>query len=264
MKQHIPRALRLASVAALLLAVAATGRAQTLVHRYDFNDTAGSSTFADSVGGTGWAGSLLGSATLDGSQLELDGGGWATLPGGLVSGYSQVSIEFWASFSSSNPVWTRVFAFGDQNGSGGELTGLDYCHYAGGDWQNLNFQTPSSGVYANNPGGLNGQTNVHVTIVVDPVGNKMYYYNGTKVASDPVLNNGAGGTVPAISGLSDTICLLGKSLFDVDAPLTGSINEFRIYSGVLPSSVVALNDAAGPDNLVTNPGPVQALHLAAR
>lgn len=220
-------------------------------------------TFADSVGGSAWAGSLVGNASLDGSMLQLDGlGSFATLPAGIVHNYSQVSIEFWATFGPDNPVWSRTFAFGDQNGSGGELTGLDYCHYAGGNWQNLNFQTASSGVYANNPSGLNAQTNVHVTLVIDPLGNKMYYYNGTKVVSDPVLNNGAGGTVPAFNGLNDTTCLLGKSLYDLDPTLEGAINEFRIYSGVIPPSTVALNDAAGPNNIVTNPGPVQALHFS--
>ena len=141
--------------------------AQTLTHRYSFNDPAGNSTFSDSVGGA--TGSLVGSAALDGSQLQLDGvGGFATLPGGLISGYPQVSIEFWASFSTNNPVWTRVFAFGDQNGAGGQRTGLDYTHFAGGNYQNLRLLATNGDVYVNNPAGLNGQTNVHVTVVVDP------------------------------------------------------------------------------------------------
>lgn len=252
------------SIAAAVGVFAYAAAAQpTLVHRYSFNDTAGSTTFADSAGGSSWAGTLQGNAALDGSKLQLDGqGSFATVPAGIVHSYTQVTIEFWASFGPDNPVWTRTFAFGDQTGAGGELTGLDYCHYAGGDWENMNFQTASSGVFANNPTGLNGRTNVHVTIVIDPPGNKLYYYNGTKVKSDPVLNNGAGGTVPAFSGLNDTINLIGKSLWDQDATLEGSIDEFRIYSGVITPATVALNDAAGPDNIVTNPGPVLALHFS--
>lgn len=264
MKQYRPNVHILATIAAFVIGAALSGSAQTtMAHRYSFNETAGSVTFADSVGGSSWAGSLVGNASLDGSMLQLDGlGSFATLPAGVVHNYSQVSIEFWAAFDSNNPFWTRTFAFGDQNGSGGELTGLDYCHYATGNWQNMNCQTASSGVFANNPTGLNGQTNVHVTIIIDPVDNKLYYYNGTKIISDPVLNNGAGGTVPALNGLNDTVNLIGKSLWDQDATLEGAVNEFRIYSGVLPPSTVALNDAAGPDNIVTNPGPVQALHLS--
>ena len=258
-----PRSIRaLAGFVAASALLTSAGLAQTsLVHRYSFNDPTTSTTIADSVGGASWAGTLQGSAALDGSQLQLDGNGWVTLPAGLVHSYNQVTVEFWASFSPNNGFWTRVYAFGDQNGSA-ENTGVDFCHYAGGDWQNLNLQNSTSGVYANNPGGLNGQTNVHVTMVMDPLGNKMYYYNGTKLTSDPVLNNGAGGTVPPLSTVNDIICLIGKSLYDVDPLLQGSINEFRIYSGVMSSSTLALNDAAGPDNIITNPGPVQTLHFS--
>src|SRR5580765_7159505 len=81
---------------------------QTLTHRYSFNDPMGNGTIADSVGGPSWNGTLVNSAFLDGSMLQLDGAGWATLPGGIMGGASQISIEFWASFSAANPEWTRV------------------------------------------------------------------------------------------------------------------------------------------------------------
>ncbi len=230
--------------------------AQTLTHRYSFSDAPGSPTFVDSVGGATWNGTLINTATLDGSKLQLDGiEGFATLPAGIISSYSQVSIEFWASFSESNPFWTRVFAFGDQDG-GNARTSLDYAHYAGGNWQNLGFKTPTADVWANNPGGLNGQSNVHVTIVVDPTGNRMFYYNGVAIASNPGVNNG---TVPPLSGISDTLNLIGKSLYDLDATMAGSIDEFRIYQGAITPSRVALNDASGPDNYVTDPGAIQSV-----
>ena len=263
MQQFKLTPIRIGLAAALILGDAAAVSAQTLIHRYSFSDTPGSSTFADSAGtadGTlnnATAGNPN-SASLDGSQLQLDGtGGYALLPSGMLSGNTQVTIEFWASFSSSNPTWTRVFAFGDQNGSGGENTGLDYCHFAGGNYQNLNYQTAAGSGYANNNMGLNGETNVHVTVVVDPVHNNMYYYNGTTLIS--TLN----GLVPPLSGLNDVYGLIGRSLYDVDPTLAGSINEFRIYSGVTPIATVALNDASGPDTILNNPGSIQALHFSA-
>jgi Concanavalin A-like lectin/glucanases superfamily len=250
-------------LAALMMGVPPGACAQTLTHRYSFNDPPANTTFADSVGSSTWDGTLQGGAVLNGNSLVLDGlGSWATLPSGLITGYTQISIEFWADLGPGNPVWTRVFAFGDQNGGGGKNTGLDYCHYAGGNWQNLDLSTAGVDAWANNSGGIEGTTNVHVTVVVDPVANTMYYYNGTKVASDPGLNNGAGGTVSALSGINDTLNLIGMSLYASDPTVIGSIHEFRIYSGVLTPSIVALGDAAGPDNLVTNPGPVQALHFS--
>jgi len=248
------------AVAALLL-LALGLPAQTLIHRYSFNESPGSTSFGDSVGGPTWAGSLFGGASLDGSSLQLDGfDGFAVVPSGILGGASVVTIEFWADFSPNNPVWTRVFAFGEQNGSGGQLTGLDYCHYAGGNWQNLNLTVSNANVWANNPGGLNGQTNVHITCVVNPPANQMYYYNGTRIASNPGVN-GNNGIVPPLSGMNDALCLIGKSLWDIDATLQGAIHEFRIYNGALSTAQVAINDAAGPDAYVTDPGPLQSVQL---
>jgi hypothetical protein len=249
---------------ALCLGSALCASGQSLTHRYSFNDTAGSATFNDSVGTANGAinndtAATSTSASLDGSHLQLSGeGGYATLPGGLISGNTQVTIEFWATYTLGNIVWTRTFAFGNQNGSGGADTSLDYTHFAGGNYQNLNFQTPAAGGYANNNAGLDGATNVHVTVVVDPPNNKMYYYNGTRLISS---QNAA--TVPPLSGLNDSLSLIGRSLFDIDPALAASIDEFRIYSGVLPASTVALDDASGPGSILSTPGTIQALHFSA-
>jgi hypothetical protein len=247
--------------AVLLFSSAPAVSAQTLTHRYSFNDAPGSTTFADSVGTA--SGTLnnatavnANSASLDGAQLQLDGtGGYAVLPSGMISGNTQVTIEFWASFGS-NPTWTRVFAFGDQTDTGGENTGLDYCPYAGGNYQNLNIQTAAGSGYANNNMGLNNETNVHVTVVVDPVHANMYYYNGTTLISS------LSGTVPPLSGINDVYGLIGRSLDNVDPTLTGSIDEFRIYSGVTPIATVAINDASGPNTILSNPGTIEALHFS--
>jgi hypothetical protein len=247
----------MAGVVSLLLFTSSELRAQTLTHRYRFNDSSGSPTASDSVGGTTWDGTLQGTAFLDGSMLQLDGGGFVTLPPGLITNYTQVSVEFWVSYAPNNANWTRTFAFGDQNGSGAQLDGLDYTHLAPGNYQNLHFSAPGGDVYANNPAGLDGQTNVHVTVVLDPPNNRMLYYNGTTLVSSPVN----GGTVPSLSGVADTVNLIGKSLFDVDAPVVGSINELRVYNGALSSTNIALNDAAGPNNYLTSPGPLQEVHL---
>ncbi len=247
--------------AALLFGWAPALFAQTLQHRYSFADAPGSTTFTDSVGtATGNLNNSTAvnatSASLDGNQLQLDGtGGYGVLPAGMISGDTQVTIEFWASFGTNLP-WTRLFAFGDQNGTGGENTGLDYCPYASGNYQNLNIQTAAGGGYANNNAGLDNETNVHVTVVVDPVNGVMYYYNGTTLISS------IGHNVPPLSGINDVYGLLGRSLFNVDPALTGSIDEFRIYSGVLPLSAVAINDASGPNSILSSPGTISALHFS--
>src|SRR5690349_5686508 len=84
-----------------------------LVHRYSFNDSAGSSTATDSVGGANWTATLNGNATLDGSQLVLDGsvGNFAELPAGVITNATAVTIETWASFGVQFADWARLFNF---------------------------------------------------------------------------------------------------------------------------------------------------------
>jgi hypothetical protein len=247
---------------ALLCFGAGSLTAQTLTHRYSFKDTAGSATFADSAGSAN--GDLNNStavnpnsASLDGTELLMDGtGGYATLPTGLISGYTQLTVELWADVNSGVPLWTRIFSFGDQNG-GNKNSGVDFCPFAGGDYQNLDYVAGGNGAYANSTPGLEGLTNRHVTVVVDPVNNQAYYYNGTKVVSTQH------GTIASFSGVTDTVNLIGRSLYDIDPTLFGAIHEFRVYQGVLSGSSVALNDASGPSQILTNPGTIVALHFSA-
>ncbi len=248
----------LLSIASVSFGPSAALHAQTLTHRYSFQDPAGSQTFADSVGGTNWDGVLVNEfsdAYLTGSSLVLDGSGdYAELPAGLMTNYTQITVEFWADLSSGNPTWTRVFSFGDQNSSGGKNSGVDYCHYAGGNYQNLDvLSTNGADAYANNNSGLNGATGVHVTVVVDPVHSNMLYYNGISVVSTQHGN-------PApLSQMNDTYNLIGKSLYNADPTLAATLYEFRVYSGALSESAVVLNDAAGPGVYLTSPGAIQSL-----
>jgi hypothetical protein len=262
MKLHNPeRFFALLPVTALLMGFATGVNAQTLTHRYSFNDPAGSQTFADSVGGTIWNGTLIndgsGAAYLDGSGLQLDGqGDFGQLPAGIMTNYSQITVEAWADFSTNNPPWTRVFSFGDQNG-GNKNSGVDFCPYAPGDYQNLDvLSTNGVDAYANNPTDLLGLTNVHITVVVDPVNTNAYYYNGISVVS--TLH----GAPPSLSEMNSTFNLIGRSLYDADPTLNGTIHEFRVYKGVLTHQQVALNDAAGPGSYVTSPGSIISLKFS--
>ena len=247
---------------ATLTVLPASDSPATLVHRYSFQDQAGSSQFVDSVGGPAWNGSLYGDATLTGSSLSLDGtsGTYALLPSGITGDYSQITVEFWADIGN-NPPYTRVFAFGDQSGGGQETSGVDYSPYENGGYQNLNFlnNNGDTNVYANNNVALTNTSNDHVTVVVDSVNGVMYYYNGTNVVCQFHDNNNPIGTtmlasssgVPmSMSDIDDVYNTIGASLFGVDPFLAGTIHEFRIYQGVLSPQAVALNDAVGPANYI--------------
>jgi hypothetical protein len=249
---------RLALLTAVCFGVALGAQAQTLTHRYSFQDAPGSTTFADSVGGATFNGQVQGNAQLTGSSLVLDGvnSDYGSLPSGMISNYPAVSLELWVDYGS-NANWTRTVAFGTENNVGPST--LDYTHLAPGNYQNLSYSTPSGGGYVNNSGGLDMTSNVHLTIIVNPANGTLAYYNGTTKISGGL--NG-GGSVPPLSTLNDQFGLLGRSLYDVDPGLNATFHEFRIYSGAVTPTTIALNDAAGPGNYVTSPGTPVSLNFS--
>src|ERR1039457_5942978 len=85
----------------------------TLVHRYSFGETGGT-TVADSVGGPAWTGTLPVSGTFSGGQLTLASASsqYASLPAGIVSALTNFTIEAWVKLNSTAS-WTRIFDFGN-------------------------------------------------------------------------------------------------------------------------------------------------------
>jgi hypothetical protein len=240
------------SIPATLTVLPATDSPATLVHRYSFQDPATNSTFADSVGGPAWAGTLNGDATLTGTNLELDGTYqcYASLPPNITSNYTQMTVEFWADIGASNPVWTRVFFFGDPSG-GKKNSGVDYCPYAPAytntvpQYQNLDLLNLSGvDAYANATPDLRGTTGNHITVIVDSVNASLCWYNGVSVVS--TLQS----AVPSLADINDIADWIGASPYPADPYLAGTIYEFRVYQGVLSPQAVALNDAVGPANYI--------------
>src|SRR5579863_4833136 len=91
---------------------AALADAQTLQHRYSFT-TDGS----DSVGGAN--GTLVGNAFVTNNSLRLPGGGtsatpqgYVSLPSGIVSNDSSITVECWVT-DTAGSTWAEVWCFGD-------------------------------------------------------------------------------------------------------------------------------------------------------
>jgi hypothetical protein len=81
-------------------------------------------------------------------------------------------------------------------------------------------------------GNLDNQTNLHVACVLDPASGFMgIYTNGVLAASRKDL--------ASLSSVDTNVFFLGRSLFASDAPLNGSIDEFRIYSKALSAAAIA-------------------------
>jgi hypothetical protein len=206
----------------------------SLAHRYSF-----ASDVRDSIGMA--HGRLLGNAVITNQALQLTGaaGGYANLPGGLVSGCGAVSVEFWASFGN-NGDWARVFDFGNYSGSSG-LNYLFFSPSSGLNGQRLELAGSTTRTL-DIPGRLNNRT-VHMVCVVDPAAAYgAVYTNG-------VLESALNASWPALSSVSTAWSWLGRSLWSNDAWLNGTLDEFRIYDGRLTPEEIAAGYAAGPDTL---------------
>jgi arabinan endo-1,5-alpha-L-arabinosidase len=206
----------------------------TLAHRYSFTSSAW-----DSVGLA--HGTLMGNATVTNGALKLTGvsGGYVNLPGGLVSGSSAVTIEFWATFGVSGN-WARVFDFGNISGANGSQY-VFFSPHTGSGTHRVEISSGST-VYFDGAGTLDNRT-VYVACIVDPT-------NGyTAIYTNGILEKAATNTLPGLNGVNANWSFIGRSLFSADAWLNATIDEFHIYDGRLAPEEIAADYKFGPDAL---------------
>lgn len=214
-----------------------------LTHRYSFRGNVN-----DSVGNAN--GALFGHATLSGGKLVLDGTlhppTYARLPNDLISGYDQLTIEaFYSAPAGASGSQQRLWDFGDHIIASGGITGTAYFYEAAG--------RGATGLPMNAPGGgeaaaiapatdrASYTTNtIYVAATVDSPNHILNLYtNGVLAIS--VTNNRID-----LNLVVDNFSLLGRSQW-ADPHFNGSIDDFRVYYGVLTPDQVAANFAAGPD-----------------
>ena len=240
----------LAVLSAALLTGLATP-AQTLIHRYSFTADA-----SDSVGTAN--GTLVGSPAFSGGAVVFNSAGqYVFLPASLFSGLTAVTIETWASFSNITNN-SFLFGFGNTDSSG---NGEDYlfCTPHGGVGTRAAISGVDPGYNGEQQAALSTpldyQTNVMVTTVFNPPGGFVgLYLNGMLVASNTAVTT-------ALSTVNDVHSYIGHSLYTGDPSLKGSISEFRIFNGTVSGSQIALDAAAGPDNIVTTPGTLSKVFI---
>lgn len=222
-------------------------------HRYSFNDPAGSTTATDSIGGAAWNGTLMGTATITGGKLVLDGsdGTFMNLPAGIIGNGKAVTVEAWASFGVQSRDWSRLFSFGNVDQANTVTEQFRLSPRAGGNWVDLNYL----GADANHPQGWDNRTNLHIVAVANPPSGFLGVY-----ANGFLIGQSTSATTP-LSPAPDQLSYVGKSLYPADPYLLGSIDEFRVYEGALSPDRIAIDTAAGPNNIVTNAGALQSARL---
>jgi hypothetical protein len=224
----------------LLGGLATSACSQVLTHRYSFNEPAGSRTFADSVGSAD--GTVIGTASLDGSgHLVLPGGGggnstndnYAELPSHLIDSYSAVTFEFWVAIGSS-PTWGRLVDFGNTDINGYWENAIDCAPNSG--WNGINFEVPGWHVTPDPP--LTNWTG-YLVLIFNPGQYLAIYTNG-------FLMGMTTGVLTPMADLNTVHSYLGRSSEMVDPNGVATIDEFRIYNGILSLRQIAADAAAGP------------------
>ena len=237
--------------------ITVTTMPNSLMHRYSFSETSGSTT-ADSIGGAAWNGTLYDGATLGGGQVTLDGSsGYVQLPAGIVSNMAAVTIEAWVNFGSPQ-AWAALYAFGAQDASF-PPDGMNYIGF-----QPFTGDTPPTAqatLGLGDPGNINEQDaelplvsggttnylgNVHLVCVYYPdAGYVAIYTNGVLAAINHSVTHQLASTLG-----TDPINYLGQSLYGADPFLNASIDEFRIYQGPLTAAEIAADYALGPTQII--------------
>lgn len=234
----------------------------TLVHRYSFEETSGS-TIYDSIGtahGTvvNPSAPLLPATTnyaVGGGRLTLIQGGtnpaYVNLPNGLISSLTNGTFECWVTYSNSAS-WARVFDFGISTG-GEDLNngGVNYIFLAAQNPIRFAYKPLTTGenpVLAPSGYQLTNGVRMHVAVTYDTTaGLAKLFLNGRVIsqAATPATNT--------LRSINDKNNWLGRAQF-ADPYFKGDYFDFRIYEGPMSEPDVLASYLAGPDTLSTGAG----------
>lgn len=240
MKQTLPRR-TLASVTTLALALTgalvatqpAAAADDRLVAHYPLTETSG--TTAVDASGKGRNATYVGGASLTGAEgVRLDGtDDYIDLPDNLLSGLNSVTVSTDVLVRAGQG--TPYFIYGLGNTSGG--VGNGYLFSTGNPFKTAiatgNWTTEQT---VNSNADL--QRDVWKTITYtldDATDTARVYLDGVQVgqATNVTITPGA------IGGGTTTANYLGRSVYDADRRLSGSLRDFRIYDTALSAADVA-------------------------
>jgi hypothetical protein len=225
-----------------------------LMDRYSFTTDA-----SDSVGTND--GILFGDATVANGALVLDGSAYVGLPAGTITpSYNVLTMELFANVQRTADGTPTVIAyFGNSAGSSycRMVTKANSCNC----W--IGYAADGNGEFRVwPPGPIAG--NVHLVAVWNPLnGYMLFYKNGILVGSNSIPE---GLPLADMDGTNDQQSLIGANVGG-GIPPTGTIDEFRIYSGELTIDQIRASLAAGPTNIplvdgTINPGAITSVSVS--
>ncbi|MBC8094619.1 MAG: hypothetical protein H7Y43_02295, partial [Akkermansiaceae bacterium] len=246
----------------------------TLIHRWNFNETNGT-TAVDSIGGAN--GTLQGNAVLGGGFVRLPNTGSATdssyvrIPGGLLNNLAAVSIECWVT----NNGWANgntFVGFGgptDPSGSGTNFISFFARWFNAISAFQIQTTAGDSGIVdlgtrVNYNSATTGPTPAHYAFLYNPAdGSVALYTNG-------VLSRAATGVTIPLSTLGTDLGTIGRAVWNTNFAasipntsgnrpfMNAGFSEVRIYNGVLNTNAIAASSLLGPDQLLSNTASLSA------
>jgi hypothetical protein len=218
--------------------------AAVLTHRYSFNTDA-----SDSVGSAN--GTLQGAATISGGQLQLTGANsdYLQLPSGMLTNYGSVTIDTWVNLGAAQN-WARLFEFADVSAGPTEQNALYFSpgwnpNPPNGNYYNAGFPWGGNSFVS----GALGSQSMHITCE---------YGNGwLEVYTNGVLEGSAANLVAPASSAGIVSATIGHSPFN-DPGINGSVDEFRIYNGLLAPDEIVASDLLGPNQALSTTASLSA------
>lgn len=244
--------------AVLAASMTVTSLQAQLIHRYSFTTDG-----TDSVGGAN--ATLHNLATVTGGALTLNAlgatsgtlvtsgdntGPYATLPGTVLQGLTNMTIEFWVSAGTAATadagVWSRVYDFGNSVNGSGQNYAIFSPHDGSGTSRGTIRIGSGNEYVATHYSALDDGLPHHVVMVYDAVGGWIEYYIDGALAGGGTTGRAAE-PLP-LSIIQTNNMFLGRSQFSGDAYLLGSIDEFRIWNRALSGAEAMANQQSGPGN----------------
>jgi len=226
----------------------------SVVRRWSFNQASASAptgtTVTDSISGTALATVQGNGATFTGTGLKLPGGAsgsgaaYLQLPSGVLSGYTNATIEIWAKTISVQN-WARLLDF--NNGTANYLT-LTAARGTNASAQRFESIVGGTAVSLDSdlPTALNALHHYAITYTSTgaSTGRWTWYRDGDEVAYLDVAY--------ALTSFPDVNNWLGRSAYGADALANCEYSEVRISNVAMTRDQVAANARLGPNRTTTS------------
>ncbi|MBN1845553.1 MAG: immunoglobulin domain-containing protein [Sedimentisphaerales bacterium] len=230
---------------------------ESLINRYSFTDAENTpGHIHDSVGsahGTmGTQGLAVPGISVTGDALVLsaaDPNAFVNLPGGLISGLWDCTLMFWLQIPTHTYDWRYMASFGTTLDDGMGYAYMALMTSSGGQDSRAVITDAQWGgeEIAMLAGGIPANVMTQCAMVFDHTNGEIRIYVDGQPAGDVAA------LTHQLSVVSPDYSYVGKSVFDPDPLLIGTIDEFRVYDFAMDENWIIEAYNRGPDDANLDP-----------